>query len=261
MKYAKAGTLSLACVLVSLALHVTRFPCYAVEPPEAAGAQQAKRVLNTEMGFLLHNLQSVAACEAELSQWANGRAYERLAIAEGLLASMTRNWKYDDPDYKWKPGTDDLSLPAGRAKWALEQLLHVKLSVVVDRSLSQDDLKKLHSEAACVVEAYRQGIMALAVDIEPPAERPAGLKRRDKAKIVPGTSRNALAYEEAMLDLLGEWPPIGRKYADLVSIIGAEAENQDYGLSYVFKGPRFAAEVYLSVKDGIIHSLGCRPVD
>jgi len=237
------------------------WPSRAAELPASTPTRE-ERLVTTNWALGFHRAGSVARCQAMLQGWSRGRAYEKLAVAEALLESMAT--EEDCPptsDYEWKPGTDDLSLPAGRAKWALERLLGVKLSRTVDRDASLKDLKALRAGASRLVEAYRQGIVALAADHEVPPEHFERLRRKYRGHIVPRTVQDVQKCFWAMDDLLGEWPPIGRKYEDLAVIAGAKARQRDYGVAYEFVSDRTATEVRLTIRNGVILSVHIRELE
>jgi hypothetical protein len=194
----------------------------------------------------------------ELEKYVRGPACERLALGELLLNCMASDTKCDTRGYEWKPGTDDLSLPTGRTKWMLELVLGVKLPGIVDRNASPEYLKKLHEEARLAVEAYRQGIMALAADHEVPPQEFARLKRKYNGKIPggPWAPESGLRPGDiGMNELLLEWPPVGRKYEDLVSIIGAKGHPEKNGVSYTFERGPLAYRYLFVLQAGVIRSM------
>jgi hypothetical protein len=163
--------------------------------------------------------------------------------------------------YQWKAGTTDLSRAAGRAKWAVERLLGVPLPHVLPSS-SREELGKLRAQASLLVDAYRNGMIALAADHPPSPEAVADLKRRYAGKILPSNPQLAWQSMEAMDALLSEWPPIGRKLEDLVSIIGPKPETAEhYGpgaVSYQFMGAEFGVVYVFVMQHGIIRSVSVR---
>ena len=78
------------------------------------------------------------------------------------------------------------------------------------------------------MQAYRNGILALARDHELSAEQFAALKRRYAGKIDPGNHDKYAESTYAMEDLLTEWPPVGRRFEQLVSIIGKKPQKWDF---------------------------------
>ena len=272
-------TLRIVCVLCSLALHAARFACWAAEAPKGAYASRRPwlRPVSWVEGYLVAD---VASFEREVGRYAGTSACEKVALAEYLVEFMASDEKCDAAGYEWKPGTDDLSLPAGRAKWALELILGVKLPGIVDRNASPEYLKKLREEAHLAIEAYRQGIIASAADHEvSPAEFErlkgkyrqgiialgvesvawgeefARLMRKYEAKIPAGSLAHTNA-ELAMDELLLEWPPIGRKYEDLASIIGVKGDPDEDGISYRFQQDSISMVMYTFIlQDGVIRSV------
>ena len=155
-----------------------------------------------------------------------------------------------------------MSLVACRAKWGLECILGMPLPNVRSDP-SPEELEALHAEAARLVEAYRSGIMALAADQAVSPEDFAGLKRKYRAKFVRRTRGGDFFDIQGMEDLLGEWPPIGRKMEDFVSIIGAKGVSSESiakgSVLYSFYRWAHGAEYYFIVRDGIIRSVWRSP--
>jgi hypothetical protein len=194
-------------------------------------------IVDTTLAYRFHSVCYVKYCERTLEEvWMPARAYEKLAVADGLLVSMISQEKCSAPNYQRRPGTDDLSLSAGRAKWALERLLGIKLRGTVTRSTTEGEVTALHAEASQVVEAYRQGIIAANAD-RPVSSRRFGLLRtKYNGKIVPESHEAAKDSCTLMDELLREWPPIGKSYEELVGIIGVRGQPRDDGIVYRFQG-------------------------
>jgi hypothetical protein len=250
-----------AWLILPLCLLIVPLACETRESPPTADSEDVRLLLRTEVAASFHLLSDVERLEVRLRRWAQGRAYEKLALAEGLLESMITDEQPGTLDkYTWKPGTNDLSTAAGRANWALEGLLRVKLPVVLGRGATQEEVERAHAMASSTVEAYRQGIIALNTEKEIPPEKLRRLRREYKDKI--DAEKWEVAAESAawMDELLGEWPPIGRKYEDLAFIIGEEPKEKLWypkgTLVYRFQGNVHGADFYLRVKDGVIVSMG-----
>ena len=249
-------TLKIVWVLCSLALHATRVACFAGEAPKAMTECVIPSLWPVTGSPFLG--ADVPSWEKQIRRWTQRSACEKLALADWLVEAMTSEEAFRPAGYEWEPGTDDLSVPAGRAKWALELVLGVKLPGNVDRHASAEYLKKLRDEAHLTVEAYRQGVMASAADHEVSPEEFARLKRKYKGKIPGGPWANGsgLAWELTMDWLLLEWPPIGRKYEDLISIIGAKGGHEEDGASFTFDLFGAHAVTYRFVlQGGVIRSL------
>ncbi len=250
-----------ARLLLPFYLLTVPLACETRESPATTESEDVRLVLRTEVAASLHLDNDLEDLEVSLRRWAQGRAYEKLALAEGLLESMITE---DEPGaldgYTWKPGTDDLSQAAGRAKWALERLLRVKLPVVLERGATQEEVKRAHAMASSAIEAYRQGIIALNTEKDIPQEELRRLRRQYKDKIDPEKWEVAAESAAWMDELLGEWPPIGRKYEDLVFIIGEEPKEKRWypkeTLVYRFQGNVHGADFYLRVEDDVIVSMG-----
>ena len=151
----------------------------------ATNGDRGRGILELYHAGRLFNL-NVRLCAAELfPSWKQARAFEKLALAEQLLGLFHSGRVCDNSGYEWSKGSDDLSLPSGRAKWGLENLLGVKIPGVIDRSTSNEEVDKIGAEAARLVEAYRSGILALAADHRPSPQEFADLKQKYMGKIVP----------------------------------------------------------------------------
>ena len=245
------------CSLGPYALRVARS---AEELPKRSGVTGEEYIMRTMGGAVYFHRFDLDMCRKMLAWWRESPACERLAMAEGLLESMMAEEEADVEGYERKPGAEDLSLPVGRAKWALEQLLRGMLPGVVDRKFRHEELKKLHAQATLLVEAYRQGVIAAAAHHDISPAHFARLKRQFKGKVGP----EAMDEQHAIMALdrlFWEWPPIGRRYEDLVSIIGVKGENQDYGVRYMFRGDYSGAWYRLVIKDGVIWSVQKRRLE
>jgi hypothetical protein len=144
----------------------------------------------------------------------------------------------------------------------LEVVLGVKLPGIVDRDTSQEESRKVREEARLAVEAYRQGVIASAADHEVPPAEFARLRHKYFGKIPWGPWPSKSGIHPAALgmdEFLLEWPPIGRKYEDLVSLIGAKGDVPrdpgQGGVSYTFDGHGTAYRYSLFLKDGVILSV------
>jgi len=254
MANADKPSLEIILMLCTLLMAAARGSCCGGESPRGALPDlrtPGLRGLGAADGLLRVPL---ASCARVLNRCDQGPACEKLALAEQLLTCMASDEKCDGRGYQWQPGTDDLSLPAGRAKWSIELLLGVKLPGAVDRSASPGYLKELRDAAHLAVEAYRQGIMALAADHEVSPDEFARLKRKYSGKVLRGPWAHGLPEIE-MDALLLEWPPVGRKYEDLVSIIGTKGREGRVGVSYTFSSAGSELNYTFVVRGGVIHTV------
>lgn len=250
-------------MLCCQALPVVQLLCYAAAAGEALRPYQKLSTF-----FSTDNSVDVALRGGEpgyfekcLAEWPNRRAYEKLAVAERLREwlGISRDVPVKQDGEEMLP-REDLSVIAGRARRLLEVLFGTKLSGCGDRNPSPEQIERISEQASVTVEAYRQGIMALAADHEVPPDQFERLKRKYKHKIEVGLSKAGAGDGiDQMHDLLGDWPPIGRRYEDLVSIIGAKGENRDSGVVYAFDFAGGNECMFcLTVRDGIIRSVRVR---
>jgi hypothetical protein len=209
-------------------------------------------VVDEVVGFFRKTL--VDSCEEVVSFWKEAQSFEKLALAQELLDNLESSEKCRIFRYKWTPGTDDMSRVAGRAKWALEQIIGVKLANVTPES-SEEDLRRLRSDASRLLQAYRNGVLSVAGDGETSAEDLKKLKEKYAGRIKPGISLKAPEYSRAMHQLLLEWSPIGRRIADLADIIGAHGRRTEYGICYGFDTGYGGVEYQFSVAGGKIMSV------
>lgn len=201
---------------------------------------------------------SIETCDKDLAHWSRGRAYEKLMMAEEILPQIASVEAVEGAAPHEGKG-NDLSRVAGRAKWCLERLLHVALPDVRPDS-SDEEIQELHDQAVRLVEAYRNGIMAAAGDRPLSAAALEKLRRKYRGKIIPDGTNEARKCPAAMEALLGEWPPIGRKYEELVYITGAEGEKppshpKDRVCYRIDTGEYFGVDYWFIVRDGIIRAV------
>ena len=255
------SALKTVCVLYALTVDTPRFACCAGEPPKKPAPP----------GIAIPELRNLARLDPvlgadvvrwqeEIRAWSVTSVCEKLALAEWLLEVMTDTHECRSGSYEWSPGSDDLSLSGGRAKWALELVLRLKLPGIVDRDTSLAQRRAVREQARLAVKAYRQGAMASAADHEIPPERFAHLKRRYKGRIPggPWPDESGVAPGSLGMDeILFEWPPIGRRYEDLVSLIGAKGEHErtENEVSYTFEGFGVSFKYIFTVQQGMIRSV------
>jgi len=285
--------------------------CSEEQPPEAAKqpefpADQIVRTVWDTTATCSFNQWTPDTCKRMLQEWSSGRPYEKLAFAEGLLYRMRDKGPCENLEgYKWEQGTDDLSLPVARGKWALEHLLGVEFGRIVEgavppeeakherpnappesgmddlsqslarsqramehslglgfrrpvkRTISLEEVKRVHEQAVRFVEAYRRELIERSSRTPLPAWALGDLKLRYRDRFTVGYSEKWDESAGAMVDLFDEWPPIGKKYEDLVSIVGSKAEPfWDEHLCYKFVGGHSGSRYYFRVKEGVIRSMG-----
>jgi len=227
-------------------------------PPTGAESVAARRHIQTDgVPSFVH--ASMAYCQEEMARWSQCRAYEKLRVAELLVPLLSSTEKCEEAaGPEWKHGGNGLSRVAGRAKWCFERLLGVELADL-SQDPSPEELSKLRAQGSRLVEAYRSGIVALAADRPVPPEQLLHLRRKYRWNIVPDESKHAWDCIWAMEALLGEWPPIGRKYEDFVAIIGAEGESADQiekgAIRYRLDTGQFGVDYFFVVRQGIIRSV------
>jgi len=202
------------------------------------------------------------SCSDELKDWSRRTSCEKLAFAECLLACVPGAEDCPSEGYRWKRGTDDLSLPDAWTKWALTVVLGVKLRGVVDRGTTPEDIKRLRENARLAVEAFRQGVIASAADNELQPADFARLRQKYFGKIPWGPWPSDSGVDPRNLgmdDFLLEWPPIGRKYEDLVSLIGVKGrptrDPTKRVVFYSFSCVPIEYRYYFVLRDGVICSV------
>jgi len=252
-------TRSVVWVSCALVFHMTHFACYAGAPPKKRAPIVVEvptfRAISAIHGCLRAD---AATWQNAVRTWSVSSASEKLSLADYLLELMGSDEACSVEGYKWQPGTDDLSLPAGRTKWALELILGVKLPFIVDQHASQEYLARLRQQAYLMVEVYRRGVMDSAADHEVSPQELAHLRSKYRGKIAGVSWANGAGVGSmlAMDALLLEWPPIGRKYEDLVSIIGVKGAHVKAGATYkLFMDPSPLAEYRFTLQDGVIYSV------
>jgi hypothetical protein len=194
-----------------------------------------------------------------VKDWSGSSACEKIALAEWLAEAMRSAAPVArESSQKWTPGTDPMSLRAGRAKWAFELLLGVKLPGTVQPRPSPEYLEQLRESAHLALEAYRQGIIARAAEDQVPPAEFARLKRKYRGRIPWGPWAPDSGIRPGNLgmdEFLMVWPPIGRKYEDLVSLIGVKGQPEDDGVSYTFDDAPTAYRYRFVIQEGVIRSV------
>ncbi|HUT33221.1 MAG TPA: hypothetical protein VNE39_07070 [Planctomycetota bacterium] len=255
------GHLMLRSALIALAC-LALAGCGSGEEATKPGAEAEPRTWIVNVGEAHDAVAqaSLADYDEAVARWCRCRAYEKLAVAEELLRDLASRESVISPAGAQKAEAgNDLSRVAGRAELALERLLGVALPGPRPDS-SAEDLAKVHAEASRLVEACRSGIMAGVADHPVPPQEFERLKRKYRGKIDTGIFIATWKNTQAMEDLLGEWPPIGRKMEDLVSIIGAKGEprKREDGtdvVRYIIREDLNGAGFSFGVQDGIIRSV------
>jgi hypothetical protein len=120
-----------------------------IGPSNALSSERGRKTRKLYRGHALF-AHRVYTCQKHLfPAWQKIRAFEKLALAEQIVSRATRAYGTycEATNYEWKEGTDDLSLPAGRAKWGLEHLLGVKLPGIISRTTQEEDRNRLLAAA------------------------------------------------------------------------------------------------------------------
>jgi len=201
----------------------------------------------------------------EAMQWSLARPYEKLAASEAVLPYLTSRTKLETPPELLTLQSDsDFSLAAGRAEWCIERLLGVQLPKIHAGSTTEE-LERLHAEATRAVAAYRAETIAQATKQRISPAEFARLRKKYRGKAVPIAPLVFHDFIDQMDKLLGEWPPIGRKYDDLVSIIGVKGmkrgAHHSEDVHYRFDTGHSGVAYFLDVRDGIIHSVTRDTID
>lgn len=178
--------------------------------------------------------------------------YLRLSLAELLVDSLRDEAKATAITYEWKKGTHDRGRVAGRAAWALEQIIGKELKVVRPTT-SAPQLGLVRDEAVRLVRSYRSRALRIRSGSEP---SPDALKISYANKINPGISGElARKSSKAMNRLLSEWCPIGKRLSDLESIVGKPARVSVDKVYYRFDSGYGGVDYRFKVKKGVIESV------
>ncbi len=228
-------------------------------PPEPAtespGPQPAAPTISSEdvVSFIK---ASEDGLEEHFTRWSEVRANDKLYIVQQLLQYVAIAEKAE--------GGRELYELAGRAAQGLEEIVGVPLPDVGPES-SREEVRAVYVDASRLVEAYRSGVVARAADDPVAPERLAALRKKYHGKMqFHGPDATAPGEQlGTMRALLQEWPPIGRKYEDLVSIIGARGqefppspEEEDPWVRYIFDSRHDARHwVIFTVRDGIVRKV------
>jgi hypothetical protein len=207
--------------------------------------------------------------KAELHDWKKAPPYQTVSAAEYLLPYVLEEKQLKTPEYRWREGTHDLDQVSGRAAWALDELLGIKLTRIVPGS-TRNDQGQVYREAERAVQASYAWVVKFADDGKN-EERVRTLKARYAGKIKPwNTGFNAPKHSRAMLEFLVEWCPLGKKLTDLQEIIGTPAKSvtdlheiirgasgrkREEGHSYYFDTGRGGLRFLFQTKDGLIRAV------
>lgn len=190
----------------------------------------------------------------ELASWKTAPIYQRLSVSEYLLAFLLDGNTCETVQYRRQEGRHDLNVVAGRAGWALEELLGEKLGTI-GRESTKRAREGVHSEARKKVDAYRVRIVKSKMGSKT-EESTEVLKARYEGKIKPGiTGAEAAKYSGAMARLLAEWFPLGKKIGELQEIVGDPGEKDNEVVSYRFDSGLGGLEYQFKVKEGVIRSV------
>ncbi|MEI6810292.1 MAG: hypothetical protein WCN95_16355 [bacterium] len=197
-------------------------------------------------------------CQKLVDLWKRALPYQKLGLAEELVSQLKNVGSSPLRGYDIsKDGGNDMTMVAGRAKWAFEQIMDVQLADL-KRSTAIDSLVALQSNAVALVDARRSDLMS-----EGSKEIKPGLAEKYKGKIIPGISEASSGNTAVMLDLLAEWQPIGKRFEDLAAIIGSRGRNtKDKDVvMYAFEDGSAGCAFQFSVKEGIITSVKALWID
>ena len=206
---------------------------------------------------VLHSTVEESTIREWLPRLAEARPYQKLAAADALAKQMRPNVKIEMVGYRRQPGGQDLSCAAGRSAFVIQELLHIQLPPAT-ADQNNDQIEAIQDQARTAIKAYRQALMDSVR--EPRRERSVKeLTEAYKGKIKIGlqTFAQGDASFWAMMDLFDEWPPIGRRMADLRAILGSDGEVQ--GGSRLFRivetDGLTGTEFEIVEKDGLIVSV------
>jgi len=138
-----------------------------------------------------------------------------------------------EDEFVQKRGTHDLNTDAGRSAHAIERLLACRLSIVVTKNTSREQLETLHTEAAKEIDLLvtRVTEAELRKKDTPSVEE---LAKRYMGRIVPPPKEAAPKSTRSCGQLFEEWNPIGKKLSDLETIFGKKASCSKPG-EFVFE--------------------------
>jgi hypothetical protein len=206
----------------------------------------------SQIRSFLNRRTDVTSLQNDLTKWKGAPLYQRVALLDFLVGSLSDVGHVETINYEWKQGSNDKNHVAGRAAWALEEILGAKLMDVIPTS-SDDDLSRIHGDAERLVSVYREGILTLASEYEvggPPDE----LKASYAGKI--GLSAvGAIESAVAMGQLLEEWFPVGKKLDTLEAILGFQGTRSGKQVEFRFDSGFLGIAYHFIVVDGVIISV------
>jgi hypothetical protein len=199
--------------------------------------------------------EDLSGMEKIIQNWQKGPSYLKLSLLETLTDHLKTLEKCSTRNYIWEEGTHDLNRKNGRAAWAIEKLLEIKLDKITPDSTWEEN-QKIYNECANIVKAYRAGIMSAASEVKN-IKTKEELTKSYKDKIKPGISTKHEESFNSMSSLLSEWFPIGRKLSDLEEIVGTPGTNRpkENCIDYDFQNGVDGVLYRFTVEDGIITSV------
>ena len=222
----------------------------------ADATNETNRIISVDEVSMLLRTADLHVCQRLIEQWEKSLPFQKLALAEELVSLLQdRESCPVVRDSQSKDGGNDKSLVAGRAQWALEQIMNVQLEEVT-LSTKTNDLVALRSKSEALVEACRKEIMSKGGEHLPPA-----FVERYKGKIIPGVSTNALQSAVVMQEFLAKWSPLGKPIEDLAVIIGSDGEKVEDGVSYKFDTGDDGFDFRFVVKQRLITSVKVLGID
>jgi hypothetical protein len=205
-----------------------------------------------EVDHFVTRRSDMKSIEASLQKWRTAPLYQKISASEDLAGSLLSAEVTETTGYRWQEGSHDCNQIAGRAAWALEEMLGIQLSPVTP-GISREQLRRVHAEARSLLEAYRRGAMSLASERDADGSHIQRLKRSYAGKIELGlTMDRAPGCSAAFNRLLQEWFPLGKKVGDLDAIIGAVGEKTGGNVYYRFDNGESGVQYEVKTRDGVI---------
>ncbi len=126
--------------------------------------------------------------------------------------------------FEWQEGKHDFNRYPGRAAWAMEELLGIKLPTVTPKT-TKKELAEIQKEAERLLREHTKKIMKESG--EGKVGRPtAEIKKLYHGKIVQSQDHEkSIAAGRVMAVMLDEWFPLGKKLSDLEEIVGYKGKS------------------------------------
>ena len=216
----------------------------------------------------------LAVLEQERDRLKGLPLYLKVSYARHLLQALTTIETCETAKYAHPVSHHDLDCVAGRAAWMLEETFEISVPTI-KASSSRRVRQEAHDEAKLQIDAFNRGVRTI-IDRYRIGRDKRGLRRRYQRLILEGTqpedrAKFAFAAVAPMNEMLEKWFPLGKRFADLESIVGRKAwtfdrisRDQESSrdvtgvFEYVCESESRATAYYFLVRGGVIEAVNVK---